>query len=77
MKKSLLIIILAAVLFGIMNFHFILTDKGLSVLKKTELTLDSTFVDARGEKKHKLFTNPALVKAGIKKLLKDQGIKFE
>ena len=77
MKKTLIIIILAAVLFGIMNFHFILTDKGLSVLKKTELTLDRTFVDARGAKKHKLFTNPTLIKAGIKKLLKDQGITIE
>ena len=77
MKKTLIIIILAAVLFGIMNFHFILTDKGLSFLKKTELTLDSTFVDARGVKKHKLFTNPTLIKAGIKKLLKDQGITIE
>jgi len=74
MKKSLIIIILAAILFGIMNFHFILTDNGLDFLKKTDLTLDSTFVDARGVKKHKLFTNPALVKAGVKKLFKDQGI---
>ncbi len=77
MKKLLIIIILAAALFGIMNFHIILTDKGLSFLKKTELTFDSTFVDARGPKKHKLFTNPALVGAGIKKLLKDQGITIE
>ncbi|MEA2040409.1 MAG: hypothetical protein U9N82_11380 [Thermodesulfobacteriota bacterium] len=77
MKNSLIIIILAAVLFSIMNFHFILSDKGLSVLKKTKLTFDSTFVDARGAEQYKLFTNPALVEAGIKKLLKEKGITID
>jgi len=77
MKKFLIIIVLVAALFGIMRFHFILSGKGLSVLKKTELTFDNTFVDARGAKQYKLFTNPALVKAGIKKLLKDEGITID
>jgi hypothetical protein len=34
-------------------------------------------VDARGAKKAKLFLNPALVEAGIKQVLKEQGVRIE
>jgi hypothetical protein len=70
MKKLIAILILAALLaYGALNYHFIRTDKGLRVLKKVELTLDDTFVDARGDKKVRLLLNPALMKAGLKELL--------
>ena len=72
MKKILIVIVIGSVLvFGVLNYHFILTDKSIKVLKKADLTFDSTFVDARGTKKVKLYFNPALVKAGVKNLLKD------
>ena len=45
-------------------------DKNVKILKKAELTFNNTFVDARGAKKFKLFLNPSLVKAGIKKAFK-------
>jgi hypothetical protein len=74
MKKTLLVIgIVAAVVFAAFNYHFILWDSGLKVLKKTSPTLDSTFVDARGTNRFKVFLNPALVKAGIKEALSDAG----
>ena len=57
--------IAGALLLGALNFHFILTDSGPKVLKKTALTFAHTFVDARGTKKHKLLTTPALLNAGI------------
>jgi len=38
-------------------------------LKKTELTFDDTFVDARGAKKLNLLSKPALMKAGIKDIM--------
>ncbi|MDM8536935.1 hypothetical protein QUF70_09300 [Desulfobacterales bacterium HSG17] len=66
----LLIVVLAGGVFGALNYHFIRTNDGLSVLKKTELTIEDTYVDARGIKKIKLLTNPSLVKAGIKDILK-------
>jgi hypothetical protein len=66
MKKILIVVIAAALALGALNFHFILTDSGPRVLQKTALTLEHTFVDARGAKKYKLLTTPALVKAGIK-----------
>ena len=70
MKKALLIfIITGALFFAALNYHFILMDKNVKILKKAELTFNNTFVDARGAKKFKLFLNPSLVKAGIKKAL--------
>ena len=68
MKKILILVIAVPLIFGALNFHFILTDDGPRVLKKSALTFKHTFVDARGLKKHRLLTTPALVKAGIKDL---------
>ncbi|MBW2631988.1 MAG: hypothetical protein JRC90_09585 [Deltaproteobacteria bacterium] len=74
MKKILIVLIIGCgFVFGALNYHFILTDKSIKVLKKVDLTFDNTFVDARGAKKIKLYFNPALVKAGVKDLLKDVG----
>jgi hypothetical protein len=67
MKKLLILFIVAgAIIFGALNYHFILTDNGPKVLKKSEITIKYTYVDARGFKKHKLLTNPVLLKAGLK-----------
>ncbi|MCP4667940.1 MAG: hypothetical protein GY849_16445 [Deltaproteobacteria bacterium] len=70
MKKLIALLVLAALLaYGALNYHFIRTDKGIRVLKKVELTLDHTYIDARGDNKVKLLLNPALMKAGLKELL--------
>ena len=34
-------------------------------IKKADLTIENTFVDARGAKKYKLYLNPALAEAGV------------
>ncbi|MDO9515197.1 MAG: hypothetical protein Q7J01_03740 [Syntrophales bacterium] len=75
MKKTLVIVLLGGLItFGLaLNYHFILMDGDAKVLKKTDLTLDKTFVDARGTKKIKLYLDPVLVRAGIKDLLRDAG----
>jgi len=78
MKYAIIIVlVLGALTFAMMNYHFILLDDSLKVLEKTEWTLDSTFVDARGTKKIKLLLNPALAKAGFRDLLKEEGISLE
>ncbi len=70
MKKTVLILVVTvALIFTALNYHFILMDKNVKILKKVKLTFNNTFVDARGAKKFKLFLNPSLVKAGIKKAL--------
>ncbi|MEA1970895.1 MAG: hypothetical protein U9N37_04660 [Thermodesulfobacteriota bacterium] len=56
MKKILIVLVIGVSLaFGALNYHFILTDKSIKVLKKVGLTLENTFVDARGTKKIKLY----------------------
>ena len=76
MKKNILIIliILGGLAFGAFNYHFILLDSKLKVLKKTEPTLEYTFVDARGTKKFKLLFIPALLSAGYKDLLEQRTV---
>lgn len=79
MIKAIVItaVILGVLAFGALNYHFILLDDGLKVLQKAEITLDSTFVDARGTKRLKLILNPALVRAGIKDVLRKEGIEIK
>ena len=76
-KKILIVIVLiiaGALVFGALNYHFILLDRTIKILKKADLSLSNTFVDARGTKKFKLYLNPSLVKAGVKDLFKDESI---
>ena len=74
MKKLIILIIAAACAYGVLNYHFILMDDSVKILKKSTMTLDDTFVDARGSNKSKLFLNPALLKAGVKDLFHDEGV---
>jgi len=72
MKKLFIVCIIAiALVAASMNFHFIFTGNRIKILKKAELTFEDTFVDARGAKKLKLYTKPALVKAGINDVLEN------
>ncbi len=69
----IVLVIVGALAFGALNYHFILFDSSLKVLKKTEMTLEDTFVDARGTKKLKLLAKPALLKAGFRDLMEKEG----
>ena len=73
-KVAVALLVFAAVVFGTLNYHFILLDSNLRILKKVNYTFKDTFVDARGSKKYKLLLNPALVKAGVRDLYKREGI---
>lgn len=81
MKYVLTILIIIGVLtFATLNYHFILLDDdplNVKVLKKVELTLDSTFVDARGMNKVKFLLNPLLMEAGIKELFEKEKQKIK
>ncbi|HEU20531.1 MAG TPA: hypothetical protein ENO00_14590 [Deltaproteobacteria bacterium] len=71
-KIIFLLIVAAAPAFGVMNYHVIFLDDGVKILKKADLALDDTFIDARGVKRFKLITNPSLVKSGVKNLIDDK-----
>jgi len=73
-NKILVLIALGALLaFGAaLNYHFILMDNNeIKVLKKTELSIDKTLVDARGTKRLQLILDPVLVKAGVKDVIRN------
>jgi len=75
MKKLIIATVIAAALVaGALNFHFIYLGSSVKILKKADMTFEDTFVDARGAKRLKLYTKPALAKAGIKDLLGDESI---
>ncbi|MFH1980271.1 MAG: hypothetical protein ABIL58_00360 [Pseudomonadota bacterium] len=48
-----------------LNYHLVILDDDIKVLRKASLTFSDTVVDARGFNRVKLYTHPALVKAGI------------
>jgi hypothetical protein len=75
-KVAIVAVVLAALTFGALNYHFILMDSSIKLLKKTELTFANTFVDGRGARKYKLYLNPALAKAGIRDLFEDESINI-
>lgn len=69
MKKFLVVSVAAALIFGALNYHVIIMDRSVKILKKADISFDNTFVDARGAKKIKVLLNPALVKSGVKDIL--------
>ncbi len=72
MKKIIVLLILVgAIIYGMLNYHLILMDKEVKFLKKADLTPEYTFVDARGAGRAKLFLNPALVRADIKSVINE------
>ncbi len=70
-KKILSLAIICGIIYGLFGFHYIITDNGLKVLKKTSVTLQYTFVDARGAKMIKILLKPALIEAGINDIVED------
>ena len=72
MKKVIFLgLVIGILAYMTLNFHFILMDDKVKLLKKAEMTFAYTWVDARGAKKFKLLVNPALVKAGFNEVVKD------
>lgn len=74
MKQIIIIlVIVVAVGFGLLNYHFILFDKKLKIVKKTGVRYENTFVDGRGAKKFELALKPDLVSAGYKNIIEQMG----
>jgi hypothetical protein len=72
-----LLLILGVVAFALLRYHFILLDNNIKILKKTALSWQYTFVDARGARRYKLILNPELVKSGLKDLIQKEGEKVD
>ena len=76
MKKALFVLcVLAGVcILGALNYHVILLDEEIKILRKVDLTFADTFVDARGLNRIKLFSRPNLVRAGIVDLIENDSV---
>jgi hypothetical protein len=68
-KIILMFVVAAAAGYGLLNYHFVLLDDSLKILKKTKVQYENTFVDARGAKKLELALKPDLISAGINDLI--------
>ncbi|MBN1829885.1 MAG: hypothetical protein JW884_12185 [Deltaproteobacteria bacterium] len=79
MKKVTLILVvcLGLAAYGALNYHIVVLDGGVKLLKKVHLSLDRTVVDARGPKKAKLLVDPVLLKAGIRDLVTEQSFTIK
>lgn len=74
MKKFIIIdtIILFLLIAVTLNIHVVQLDHGFKFLKKTQMSFEDTYVDARGfANKIKLLSRPALIEAGIKDIFDD------
>ena len=60
--------------YGAANYHVIVMDGKLKLLKKTRMSFNNTLVDARGLRRTTLYLNPEIAKAGVKNLFKDESI---
>lgn len=70
MKQIIMMLVISGIAaFGLLNYHFILFDENLKIVKKTGVRYENTFVDARGAKKFELALKPDLVGAGYKDLI--------
>lgn len=69
MKKIIALCLLIGLGYAALNYHFILLDNGVKILRKAELHYSNTFVDGRGIKKMKLYTEPDLLEAGIRDVI--------
>jgi hypothetical protein len=76
MKNILIaVVVLAALcLFGALNYHVILFDDEIKILRKVDLTFTDTVVDARGMNRFKLVTRPNLVRAGIVEFIEGDAV---
>lgn len=78
MKKIILVlIILVAAGYGLLSYHFVLLDSSLKILKKTNISYENTFVDARGAKKLEIALKPDLISAGINDVIGEVGKSIE
>ena len=73
LKKILTIGIICAVCYVILAYHYIVVDKSVKILKKSELTLKYTIFSTKGKTVEKVLSIPELWDDGIGELLVDAG----
>ena len=72
-KRYIWWVILAAVFYFILNYHFIIIGRGVKLLKKSKMTMEYTFYSTKGKRIETIIAVDELREDGIGDLLVDMG----
>ncbi|MBN1907477.1 MAG: hypothetical protein JW927_20525 [Deltaproteobacteria bacterium] len=73
LKKLLTLGVICLISYFVLGFHYIIIDKSIKVLKKSELTLKYTFYSTKAKEIEKVLEVPELWNDGIGELLVQAG----
>ena len=73
LKKFFIFAVLAAILYFFLSFHLILIDSTIKLLRKSSLTLEYTFFNAKLKTNATILANDDLREDGIGDLLVEMG----
>jgi hypothetical protein len=76
-KNLLLFVVLGAILYFLLSYHVILTNRSTRLLKKSTFTLEYTFFSTKGKSNKTILAIDALREDGIGDLLKKEGLMTE
>lgn len=76
-KNLLLFVVLGAILYFLLSYHVILTNRSTRFLKKSSFTLQYTFFSTKGKSNKTILAIDALREDGIGDLLKKEGLMSE
>ncbi len=76
-KNLLLFVVLGAILYFLLSYHVILTNRSTRLLRKSTFTLQYTFFSTKGKSNKTILARGALREDGIGDLLKKEGLMSE
>jgi hypothetical protein len=72
-KKILIFAAIAAVLYMLLGYHYIIINRSVSLLKKSQLSLKYTIFSTKGKRVEAILEIPELWDDGIGELLVEEG----
>ena len=72
-KRYLIWVVLAGILFFLLSYHIILINSSVILLKKSSLSLNYTFFNAKGKEPYKILSIDILRDDGIGDILVERG----
>ena len=76
-KNLLLFVVLGAILYFLLSYHVILTNRSTRLLRKSTFTLQYTFFSTKGKSNKTILAIDALREDGIGDLLKKEELMSE
>jgi hypothetical protein len=77
LKKIIIIAVIGGALYLLLGYHYIVIDKSVKMLKKSELTLKYTFISTKSRNLDSIITIQELWDDGIGDLLLEEGMITE